>query len=65
MDVIYYIILFINNNYFLLVFFATGLLFAGGSTDESESLPESELEAASRTGDFTQFLKKFAPMPKS
>ena len=36
-----------------------------GGMNQVNDTRGSELEAASRTGDFTQFLKKFAPMPKS
>jgi hypothetical protein len=36
-----------------------------GGMNEVNDTRGSELEAASRTGDFTQFLKKHAPMPKS
>jgi hypothetical protein len=36
-----------------------------GGMNQVNDTRGSELEAATRTGDFTQFLKKFAPMPKS
>lgn len=36
-----------------------------GGMNQVNDTRSSDLEAASRTGDFTQFLKKFAPMPKS
>ena len=36
-----------------------------GGMNQVNDTRGSDLEAASRTGDFTQFLKKFAPMPKS
>lgn len=36
-----------------------------GGMNQVDDTRSSELEAASRTGDFTQFLKKFAPMPKA
>jgi len=36
-----------------------------GGMNQVNDTRGSELEAASRTGDFTQFLKKFAPMPKA
>jgi len=36
-----------------------------GGMNQVNDTRSSELEAASKTGDFTQFLKKHAPMPKS
>ena len=36
-----------------------------GGMNQVNDTRSSELEAATRTGDFTQFLKKHAPMPKS
>ena len=36
-----------------------------GGMNQVNDTRGSDLEAASRTGDFTQFLKKHAPMPKS
>ena len=36
-----------------------------GGMNQVNDTRSSELEAASRTRDFTQFLKKHAPMPKS
>jgi len=36
-----------------------------GGMNQVNDTRSSELEAASRTRDFTQFLKKFAPMPKA
>lgn len=36
-----------------------------GGMNQVNDTRGSELEAASKTGDFTQFLKKHAPMPKS
>lgn len=36
-----------------------------GGMNQVNDTRSSELEASSRTGDFTSFLKKYAPMPKS
>ncbi len=36
-----------------------------GGMNQVNDTRSSELEAATKTGDFTQFLKKFAPMPKA
>jgi hypothetical protein len=36
-----------------------------GGMNQVNDTRSSELEAAAKTGDFTQFLKKFAPMPKA
>ena len=36
-----------------------------GGMNQVNDTRNSELEAATKTGDFTQFLKKFAPMPKA